>query len=98
MEWKMKWIGTEISVWNMEDARMEWNGRFQVWNGRQSSILSYQFHSSFFAMYLQKKICECRVVINNIVTEVFNLNIYAYFLWKNPGNSVCANSVRIASY
>ena len=39
MEWKMKWNGTEISVWNMEDARMEWNGRFQEWNGRQSSIL-----------------------------------------------------------
>ena len=39
MEWKMEWNGTEISIWNMEDARMEWNGRFQEWNGRQSSIL-----------------------------------------------------------
>ena len=28
MEWKMEWNGTEISVWNMEDARMECNGRF----------------------------------------------------------------------
>ena len=27
----MEWNGTEISVWNMEDARMEWNGRFQEW-------------------------------------------------------------------
>ena len=34
MEWKMEWNGTEILVWNMEDARMEWNGR-------QSSILPY---------------------------------------------------------
>ena len=33
MEWKMEWNGTEISVWNIEDARMEWNGRFQEWNG-----------------------------------------------------------------
>ena len=29
MEWNEKWNGTEISVWNMEDAKMEWNGRFQ---------------------------------------------------------------------
>ena len=29
MEWNGKWNGTGISVWNMEDARMEWNGRFQ---------------------------------------------------------------------
>ena len=41
MEWIGKWNGTEILVWNMEDARMEWNGRFQEWNGRQSSILPY---------------------------------------------------------
>ena len=52
MEWKMEWNGTEISVWNMEDARMEWNGRFQEWNGRQSSILPYQFHTRFCALYL----------------------------------------------
>ena len=41
----MEWNGTEISVWNIEDARMEWNGKFREWNGRQSSILSYQFHT-----------------------------------------------------
>ena len=55
MEWNGKWNGTEISVWNMEDARMEWNGRFQEWNGRQSSILPYRFHTRFRALYLQKK-------------------------------------------
>ena len=60
----------------MEDARMEWNGRFQEWNGRQSSILLYQFHSRFCALYLQKNTYRCRVVKNNIVTEVFNFNIY----------------------
>ena len=31
--------------WNrnfgMEDAKMEWNGRFQEWSGRQSSILDF---------------------------------------------------------
>ena len=34
----------EISVWNMEDARMEWNGRFQEWNERQS-LTSIQLRS-----------------------------------------------------
>ena len=42
MERNQKWNGVEISVWNMEDARMEWNGR-------QSSILQYQFHTTFCA-------------------------------------------------
>ena len=79
MEWKMEWNGTEISVWNMEDARMEWNGRFQEWNGRQSSILPCQFHTRFRALYLQKNTYRCRVVINNIVKEVFNFNICAYY-------------------
>ena len=35
MVWK------EILVWDMDDATMEWNGRFQKWNGRQSSILDF---------------------------------------------------------
>ena len=51
----MVWNGTEISVWNMEGARMEWNGRFQEWNGGQSSILPYQLYSRFCALYSQKK-------------------------------------------
>ena len=55
--------GTEISVWNVEDARMEWNGKFQEWNGRQSSILPYQFHTRFRALHLQKNTYRCRVVI-----------------------------------
>ena len=31
----------------------EWNGRFQEWNGRQSSKLPYQLHTRFCALYLQ---------------------------------------------
>ena len=89
MEWNGKWNGTEISVWNMEDARMEWNGRFQKWNGRQSSILPYQFHTKFRSLYLQKNTYRCRVVINNIVTEVFNFNIYAYYLSTNAVLWLC---------
>ena len=52
----MKWNGTEISARNMEDARMEWNGRFREWNGRQSSVLPYQFHTRFRSLHLQKNI------------------------------------------
>ena len=84
----MEWNGTEISVWNMEDAKMDWNGRFQECYGRQSSILPYQFHSRFCVLYLQKNTYRCWVVINNIVTEVFNFNIYPYYLSTNRGTSV----------
>ena len=79
---------------------MEWNRRFQEGNGRQFSILSYQFHTRFCALYLQKNTYRCRVVINNIVTEVFNFNIYAYYFDDKSryfGCVHCANSVRIAS-
>ena len=70
----------EISVWNMEDARVEWNGRFQEWNGRQSSIpIPYQIQCIVFT----KKIFGWRVVINNIVIEVFNFNTYVLFVDKS---------------
>ena len=72
----------------MEDARMEWNGRFQERNGRQSSILPYQFHTRFRALHLQKNTYRCRVVINNLVTKVFNFDIYAYYLTTNRGTLV----------
>ena len=60
----MEWNGTEISVWNVEDARMEWNGRFQEWNGRQYSILPYQFHTRFRAMYLQQNTYRSEVELS----------------------------------
>ena len=90
MEWngKMEWNGTEILVWNMEDSRMEWIGRFQEWNGIQCSILSYQFQTRFCALYLQKNTYRCRVVINDIDIEVFNFDIYAYYLSTNRGTLV----------
>ena len=56
MVWNGKWNGTEMSVWNKEDARMEWNGRLQEWNGKQSSILPYRFHTRFRSWHLQKNI------------------------------------------
>ena len=50
----MEWNGTEILVRIMEDAKMEWNDRFQEWNGRQSSILLYQFHTRFRSRHYRK--------------------------------------------
>ena len=86
MEWNRKWNGTEILVWNMEDARIEWNGRFEEWNGRQFSILPYQLHTKFCALYLRKNMYRCRVVTNNIVTEVFIFNIYGCYFSTNRGS------------
>ena len=52
------WYGMEngmegkfrYEIWKMP----EWNGRFQEWNGRQSSILPYQFHTRFRAFFCRK--------------------------------------------
>ena len=88
MKWNRKWDGMErkfrYGIWKMP----EWNGRFQKWNGRQSSLLPYRFHNRFCALYLQKNTYRCRVVINNIVTEVFNFNISVYYLSTNCGTLI----------
>ena len=39
-------------------------------------------------MFLQKNTYRCRIGINSIVTEVFNFNIYAYYLPTNRGTLV----------
>ena len=72
----------------MEDARTEWNRRFQEWNERISFILPYQFHTKFCALYLQKNTYQCQVVISSIVTEVFIFNMYTYYLSTNRGTLV----------
>ena len=73
-------------IWNMT----EWIGRIKKWNRRQSSVLPYQFYIRSRALYLQKNIYKCMVVIliNNIVTVVFNFNIYTYYLSTNCGTLV----------
>ena len=65
----------------------EWNGMEDFKNGMEDH-LSYQFHTRFCAVYLRKNTYRCRVVINNIVTEVFNFDIYAYYLSTNRGTLV----------
>ena len=83
----------------MEDARMEWNGRFQEWNGRQSSILPYQFHARFRALYLQKNTYRYRVVIKYCHRSIQLQYLRILFFDKSRyfGCVHCANSVRIAS-
>ena len=90
------WNGMEISVWNMEDARMEWTISRMKWkidfknemedfkNGMEVN-LSYQFQTRFRALCLQKNIYGCWVAKNNIVTEIFNLKIIGYYLSTNRG-------------
>ena len=48
-------------------------------------LLPYQFHTRFCALYLQKSTYPCRVLLSNIVMEVFNFNSYAYYLSTNRG-------------
>ena len=85
----MEWNGNFGMKYGRCQNGMEWNGRFQEWNGRQSSILPFQFHTRFRSLYLQKNTYRCRVVINNIVTEVFNFNTYAYYLSTNVVLRLC---------
>ena len=51
--------------------------------------LPYQFHTRFCALYLRKNTYRCRVVINNIVTELFNFNTYAHYVSTNRGTLLC---------
>ena len=78
MEWNRIENGMERKFRYGISKMLEWNGRFQEWNGRQSSILPYQFHTTFCGLYLQKNIYQSPVVTHNIVTEVFSFNIYTY--------------------
>ena len=53
----------------------EWNGMEDFKNEMEDN-LPRQFQTRFCGLYLQKNTYRCRVVINNIVTEVFNFNAY----------------------
>ena len=94
------WYGMEngmerkfrYGIWKMP----EWNGMEDLKNGMEDN-LPY-FHTRFRALYLQKNTYQCRVVINNIVTEVFNFSICAYYFRQIVVLWLCTlRSVRIAS-
>ena len=77
----MEWNGMErkyrYGIWNMP----EWNGRFQEWNGRQSSILPYQFHTRFCALHSQKNTYRCRVVII-ILPQKYSTSISTHIICR----------------
>ena len=70
-------------IWKMPER----DGMEDFKNGMESS-LPY-FHTRCRALYLEKNIYRYRVVTNNIVTEVFNFNIYEYYLSTNRGSLQC---------
>ena len=56
MEWNRKWNGREISVWNVEDARMEWNGMEDI-NGMEDNLPYFHTNSILdFAHGIYRKI------------------------------------------
>ena len=61
LEWNRKWNEIQRKFQYKISMMPEWNGRFQEWNRRQSSILPCKFHTRFCSWHLQKNI---RIVIN----------------------------------
>ena len=69
----------------------EWNGMEDFKNGMEDNLPYFHTNSiytRFCALYLQKNTYQCQVVLNNIVTEVFNFDIYAYYLSTNRSTLV----------
>ena len=77
---------------------MERNGRFQEWNGRQSSILPYRTNSMLDFVYSKIHIDvgndkkDCHRSIQLQYQRILFVDKLRYF-----GCVLCANSVRIAS-
>ena len=98
MEWKIEWDGN----FGMEYGRCQ-NGMEDFKNGMEDNLPYFhtKLHSPFCALCLQKNIYQCRVVINNVVTEVIQPQyLRVLFVDKSQffGCLYCANSVRIASF
>ena len=80
----------ERKFWYGIGKMSAWNGLEDFKNGMEDN-LPY-FHTNFildFVRCIYRKILYgCRMMINNIVTEVFNFNIYAYYLSTNRGTVI----------
>ena len=61
----------------------EWYERFQEWNGKQSST-SIPYRSSRM-VFTEKYI---RIVINNILTELFKISVLFHYLSTNHDTSI----------
>ena len=69
-------------IWKMQ----EWNGMEDFKNGMEDNLPYFHTNSiQDFVHFLQKNTYRyrCRVLIKNFVTEIFNFNIYAYYLSTN---------------
>ena len=94
--------GTEILVWNMEDARMEWNGMEDFKNGIEDN-LPY-FHTNSILDFVH---CIYRKEIpmsgsDKILSQKYPTSISAHTICRQIavlclGSLHCANSVLIAS-
>ena len=85
MEWNGKWNGMKRKFWCGIWKMPEWNVMEDFKNGIEDNLPHFHTNS---ILDLQKNIYGCRVMINNIVTEVFHFNIFAYYLSTNRGTLV----------
>ena len=100
MIWNGKWNATEILVWSIKDAIIEWNGRFQERNEGDNLIYFHtnsklDFVHCFTEKYIpmsggDKKYCHRSIQLQCL--RILFVNKSQYF-----GCLYCANSVRIAS-
>ena len=84
----MVWNGTKTLVWIMKDATLEWNrnGKFQEWNGRESSIpILYKILCIVFTeKYMQmsgsdNQYCHSSIYLTSISTQVLFVDKSSYF-------------------
>ena len=88
MEWNGKWNGME-QKFRLDYERCQ-NGMEDFKNGMEDNLPYFHITSilDFVHCFYKKRICGCLVVINIIVTEVFNFNIKVYYLLTNRGTLV----------
>ena len=80
--WKMpEWDGIKWEI-----SRMEWKNFFYTSIPIPYQILCIAFTEKYIPMSVI--VINNKMVINNIVTEVYNFNIYAYYLSTNRGTLV----------
>ena len=94
----MEWNGTDISVWNMEDARMEWKISRMEWKTTFHTSIPFPYQIScivFTEKYIpmsgsDKSYCHRSIQLQHL--RILFVDKSRYF-----GCVHCANSVRIAS-
>ena len=89
MEWNGMENGMELKfryeIWKMP----EWNGMEDFKNGMEDNLPYFHTNSILdFVIIFTEKYIPMSGSGNNIVTEVFNFNIYAYYLSTNRSTLV----------